>query len=161
MRIGSVDTSKLITQKYDFGEAPRAYDRLVSNDGSLGFLLEYPTRKTDIDVQRSIMVPQSAAIEGRLRIGFIGAGNYASRVLIPAFASKNVFLESISSNMGLSAVQQQINMDLALQPDTDQISSDCDAIVISTRHDTHAEFVLRGLVAGKHVFVESRLSNHG
>jgi predicted dehydrogenase len=35
---------------------------------------------------------------------------------------------------------------------------DIDVVVIATRHDSHARFVLRALRAGKHVFVEKPLA---
>ena len=94
------------------------------------------------------------------RTSFIGAGSYASSILIPAFArNRQVCLKSIGSHKGLSASQQAKKFGFQIaSTDTDQIiSGDCDAVVVSTRHNTHSELVCRSLRAGKHVFVEKPL----
>ncbi len=98
---------------------------------------------------------------GAARISVIGAGNYAGAVLIPAFKAAGAKLVRIASAGGASSVHQGRKFGFA-QATTDTaallVDPNVDAVVISTRHDTHADYVLRALAAGKHVFVEKPLA---
>ena len=93
-------------------------------------------------------------------VTFLGAGNYASRTLIPAFSKTGVNLETCVSMGGVSAkysgkkfgfARASTNASSAIH---DQ-GSNC--IVIATRHDLHSTQVLSALKAGKHVFCEKPL----
>jgi predicted dehydrogenase len=92
----------------------------------------------------------------------IGAGNYASRVLIPAFKAAGARLDTIVSQAGVSAVHH------GRKAGFEQASTDAeadvvrnqrlDAVVIATRHDTHAHLATLALASGKQVFVEKPLA---
>jgi predicted dehydrogenase len=92
--------------------------------------------------------------------GFIGAGNYASRVLIPAFKAAGARFKTIVTSGGVSGVIHGRGAGF------DEASTDLDAmlgdpaintVAIVTRHNLHAAFVAKALAAGKHVFVEKPL----
>jgi predicted dehydrogenase len=94
-------------------------------------------------------------------LSVIGAGNYAGAVLVPAFAQAGVRLRRIASSGGVTSVHLGRKFGFAqATTDTAALLADeaVDAVVIATRHNTHAEFVLRALAAGKHVFVEKPLA---
>jgi predicted dehydrogenase len=95
------------------------------------------------------------------RVSVIGAGNYAGAVLIPAFKAAGARLQRIASAGGASSVHLGRKFGFA-EATTDSAtllaSATTDVVVISTRHDTHADYVLRALGAGKHVFVEKPLA---
>jgi len=102
----------------------------------------------------------SAAGQSTPVVGFIGAGNYASRVLIPAFKQANVELHTLASSTGVSSVHHgrkagftQATTDLSTIWNSPRIST----VVIATRHNAHASQVIAALKAGKHVFVEKPL----
>jgi predicted dehydrogenase len=93
-------------------------------------------------------------------IGFVGAGNYASAVLIPAFKATGARLRSVASAGGVSSLHaarkfgfEAATTDVAGLIDDGQV----DSVVVSTRHDSHANLVLAARAAGKHVFVEKPL----
>jgi predicted dehydrogenase len=91
----------------------------------------------------------------------VGAGNYAGAVLIPAFKAGGAKLQRIASAGGASSVHLGRRFGFAeATTDTAALLADggTDAVVISTRHDTHAEYVLRALSADKHVFIEKPLA---
>jgi predicted dehydrogenase len=94
-------------------------------------------------------------------LGMIGSGNYATGVLIPAMKAVKARLVSVASNTGVSGVHagRKFGFDRTTT-DVDSLLSDpaVDAVVITTRHDTHADFTVRALDAGKHVFVEKPLA---
>jgi predicted dehydrogenase len=93
-------------------------------------------------------------------VSVIGAGNYAGAVLLPAFRETGARLGRIASASGASSVHlgRKFGFEEATT-DTAALLADpqADAVVITTRHDTHADYVCRALAAGKHVFVEKPL----
>jgi predicted dehydrogenase len=98
---------------------------------------------------------------GRPTVGFIGAGNYATGVLIPAFVKTKARLKSVASSGGVSGVHagrkhgfEETTTDTAGLIRDPEINT----VVITTRHDSHARFVCEALRAGKHVFVEKPLA---
>jgi len=94
------------------------------------------------------------------RISFLGAGNYALATLIPAFKAAGADFQCIASSTGVSGVHAGRKYGFAeTTTDSDRLFADLatDAVVIATRHDSHAHFALRALQAGKHVFVEKPL----
>ena len=93
-------------------------------------------------------------------VSFIGSGNYATAVLIPAFKATGAALHCVASSGGVSGVHAGRKFGFAeTTTDTDRVFEDAAAntVVISTRHDSHARLVMRALRAGKHVFVEKPL----
>jgi predicted dehydrogenase/threonine dehydrogenase-like Zn-dependent dehydrogenase len=163
MADGKLDVAQLISHRFPFENASAAYDVLTTSKQALGMLLEYdhaidPRHTKTVKLANSDVMPEPS---GRLSIGVIGAGNYASRVLIPAFKAAGAQLHSIASSGGTSSVvhgQKQgfaeATSDVAAMLVQDAIN----AIVIATRHDSHASLVGQALAAGKHVFVEKPLA---
>jgi len=93
-------------------------------------------------------------------VGFVGAGNNAGQVLIPAFKAAGAVLRTVASSGGVSGVHFGKKHGFE-QTTTDASSLFVDeginTVVVATRHDSHAGFVLDALHAGKHVFVEKPL----
>ena len=93
-------------------------------------------------------------------LSFIGAGNYASRILIPAFKAAGAQLHTIVTSGGVSGVFHGRKAGFA-QASTDVNSmlanAETNTVVIATRHNTHARFVAAAMKAGKNVFVEKPL----
>ncbi len=98
---------------------------------------------------------------GQVTVAFVGAGNYATGVLIPAFKTAGARLKTVASSGGVSGVhagrkhgfEQTTTAAEAVFAD-----AEIDAVVIVTRHDSHARLVCEALRAGKHVFVEKPLA---
>ena len=93
-------------------------------------------------------------------MSFIGSGNYATAVLIPAFKRTGARLNTVASGAGVSGVHAGRKYGFAsATTDTDRLLSEPEthAIVVTTRHDSHASYTVRALAAGKHVFVEKPL----
>ena len=94
-------------------------------------------------------------------VSFVGAGNYASRVLIPAFKKNNVVLHTLLTSNGLSGTIHGKNSNFKYSStDVDDVISnnEINTLVIASRHDSHAEFVCKALKAKKNVFVEKPLA---
>jgi predicted dehydrogenase len=97
-----------------------------------------------------------------LSIGFVGAGNYATSMLLPHLARLPAAnLAHVATTTPLSAVNAQRKFGFTTaSTDTDSVFGDdtLDAIFIVTRHATHAALVCRALETGKAVFVEKPLA---
>ena len=157
MASGQLDVKPLISHRFAFEDAAQAYQVLVENKGALGILLNYSTALAE-RTTRSISLAKSTQFDGhRPVLGFIGAGNYASRILIPAFKAAGAQFHTIVASGGISAVIHGNKAGFCeASTDIDAMLgvSAINAVVIVTRHDTHARFASRSLAAGKHVFVE-------
>lgn len=161
MADGSLDVSALISHQVPFDDAIKAYQILSDDTSSLGILLTYDTIDDDRHKQNFIFkdVPKPSA--DRAVMGFIGAGNYSSRMLIPAFKKGGAILHGIVSQGGTNAVihGRKAGFSFATSDPSELISnSDINAVAIVTRHDSHARFVIEALNAGRHVFVEKPLA---
>ncbi len=162
MAAGAVDPLPLVTHRFPFAEAERAYDLITSPEPSLGVLLEYAApAAASYGQARTIALSPERHDVSVFSAGVIGAGNFGTRVLIPALASSGARLRVIASRAGVSAAVAARRFGFErVTTDLDEVFRDesIDTVVILTRHDTHAPLVLRALEAGKHVFVEKPLA---
>jgi predicted dehydrogenase len=165
---GRIDVSPLISHRFSLDEVEAAYAVVGGSEPSLGILLEYPTEaETPLEqlTRRTVQLKQapvaSGTGRGRPTVGFVGSGNYATGVLIPAFAKTKVRLKSVASSGGVSGVHAGKKHGFEeTTTDSAGLIQDAaiDTVVITTRHDSHARFVSDALAAGKHVFVEKPLA---
>jgi predicted dehydrogenase/threonine dehydrogenase-like Zn-dependent dehydrogenase len=158
---GHLDVKPLITHRFPFEDAPQAYQMLTQDKSGLGFLLQYtsPVAKRAI---RNVTLLSGARFEVQLPVvGFVGAGNYASRMLIPAFKAAGAQFHTIVTAGGINGVIHGEKTGFA-EASTDMAAmlanSTINTVAIVTRHDTHARFVAQALKAGKNVFVEKPLA---
>lgn len=156
---GRVTPLKLVTHRFPIAEAEAAYKLMDTDEPFLAILLTYP--ETPAPIARSIPVNASSAATGR-GTAFIGFGNYAKSVLVPALkkASKER-LTTVVTSTGLSAhdaAQREGFANAATDPQAVMDDADTDCVFIATRHDSHASLAAAALRAGKHVFVEKPLA---
>lgn len=159
---GQIDVRRLISHRFTVNEAAAAYEVVGGAEPPLGIILDFPRGREQIVLERSIRVgrPQSSFADGTAALSFIGSGNYANAVLIPAFKSTGASLMSVASNAGVSSFHAARRFGFVnATTDINQVLADerTNAVVIATRHDSHASLVLKALAAGKHVFVEKPL----
>jgi len=161
MAEGRIDMKPLISHRFKLDQAAEAYD-LISSGNPLGVLLQYPAKPAE-KIERTVTLnaPLPAVTASQACVGFIGAGGYASSVLVPAFAATGARLKSIASATGVSSVHVgKKNQIEEATTDTDSVLADeaINTLVITTRHNSHAGWVRKGLEAGKHIFVEKPLT---
>lgn len=161
MADGRLDVSPLISHRFDIDHAAQAYDLVGGSAPSLGILLSYPRGDPARGECSITLAPvPTRRLNGAASISFLGSGNYATAVLIPAFKATGVPLRSVASSAGVSGLHAGRKFGFELTTtDAQRLFDDADttAIVITTRHDSHAGFVLQAMLAGKHVFVEKPL----
>lgn len=161
MAEGRIDMKPLISHRFKLEQAAEAYD-LISSGNPLGVLLQYPSKPAG-KIERTVTLnaPLPAVTASQACVGFIGAGGYASSVLVPAFAATGARLKSIASATGVSSVHVgKKNQIEEATTDTDSVLADeaINTLVITTRHNSHAGWVRKGLEAGKNIFVEKPLT---
>jgi predicted dehydrogenase/threonine dehydrogenase-like Zn-dependent dehydrogenase len=164
-----IEVETLISGRYPLEQASTVYAGMASGSvNAVGVLLEYPApAEEDLPRETSRVVSSPAPAvrsgsSGRLTIGFIGAGNYASSMLLPNLARQgNAYLSHVATTHSLSAVNAQRRFGFNTASTTaDAVLEDesLDAVFIVTRHHTHADLVCRALETGKAVFVEKPLA---
>ena len=161
MAEGKLIVRSLITHTYRFKDAIKAYSTLSEDRSAIGILLEYEHKKIDLEKDRTINLKDFALIKtSKPSIGIIGAGNFTNQTLLPAMAGLDVINHTIVSNGGISGVNvgekfgfHRASTEIDHVINEDEINS----IIITTRHDSHADLVKQGLSNNKHVFVEKPL----
>jgi predicted dehydrogenase/threonine dehydrogenase-like Zn-dependent dehydrogenase len=158
---GQLNVKPLITHRFAFEDAPKAYEVLTADKTGLGMLLQYTSPAWQRMVRQVTLKPGATFATQRPVMGFIGAGNYASRMLIPAFKAARAQFHTIVTAGGINGVIHGEKAGFA-EASTDMTAllanTAINTVAVVTRHDTHARFVAQALQAGKHVFVEKPLA---
>jgi predicted dehydrogenase/threonine dehydrogenase-like Zn-dependent dehydrogenase len=163
MSSGALNVKPLITHRYDINDTIEAY-QLLDDPDALGIVLNYPNQgqevltKSRVELTNrisDIVKPDTPCV------GFIGAGNYASRTLIPAFKEAGAVLDTLVTSGGISGVHHgNKNQFATASTETSDLwdSEKINTVSIVTRHDAHAQQVIDALNSGKNVFVEKPLA---
>jgi predicted dehydrogenase/threonine dehydrogenase-like Zn-dependent dehydrogenase len=168
-----LEVETLVSGTFPINDAVKVYDDLSSGAlKAVGVLLSYPAPDPET-VPRpaaSLVRTPPAGVSKRpngpgskrLAIGFIGAGNYASSMLLPHLVQlPNADLVHVTTTKSLSAVNAQRRFGFATASTSASAvleDESLDVIFVVTRHATHADLVCRALEAGKTVFVEKPLA---
>ena len=172
---GRMDVQPLISHRFPIEQAPEAYQLITGKrqEPFLGVLLTYPgdTALEASQVASSagmVAAPRPPAATGSkrqagpVRLGVLGAGNFATAVMLPAIRqTSQVELVGIASASGTSAqhAASRFGFHYAASDENRIIQDEqVEAVAILTRHHLHASQVLAALRAGKHVFCEKPLA---
>lgn len=160
---GQVTPARLTTHRFSIEEAERAYAIVTGEDKQpfLGIILNYEHDESAAPVRR-IDLRREPLKSGSVGVGFIGAGNFAKAVLLPRFkAASGADLVGVSTATGSNARATGDKFGFRYcTTDTEALlqDKDIDAVVIATRHGSHAHFAASALRAGKAVLVEKPLA---
>ena len=158
-----IKVDSLISKIFNFRNAIEAYDTLIKDKSALGILFKY--EEHNIKNEDTINIRRKKEINSFTNsttpsLGFIGAGNFATRILIPAFAKVGGDLHGIAASSGLNQTHlaNKFGFNYATT-DVSKLINDnrINTIIISTRHDSHSELILDALNAKKNIFVEKPL----
>jgi len=165
-----IEVETLVSGIFPMENASTVYADLAAGSlKAVGVLLEYPARPAISQLRAAGTMVRAGAgaaprgrSDGRLAIGFVGAGNYASSMLLPGLARlDNAYLAHVATTRSLSAVNAQRRFGFTTaSTSANAVFEDAalDAIFIVTRHHSHADMVCRALETGKAVFVEKPLA---
>lgn len=168
---GHINVERLITHRFSVDEAESAYN-LISGETKepyLGIVFHYDTkreleRRIETGAHRSSSsssTPREDVRTARVRLGMIGAGDYAQGMLLPNLKAQGVDFCTLTTATGVTARNVGETYKFTrLASGADEVLNDPDVnlIVIATRHDSHADLARRALERGRHVFVEKPLA---
>lgn len=165
LRAGSVDVAPLVSHRFPFAEALRAYELVAAKQG-LGIILEYggaavaPTEAFPASARVVVLPKPAAPAVPEVVVGVLGAGNFTGRTLLPALAKTGARLRSIASGGGVTAshLGRKFGFEQATTDSAALLADDAvNLLMVTTRHNSHARYVVAGLQAGRRVFVEKPL----
>ncbi len=166
---GQLNFDLITSDVVAFDDAVAVYEKIDRGElRGLGVVFEYPLNGSALEaLTRTPAAParlhnRSRSPTGRVRLGVIGCGNYATTMLLPHLKRRSdVELVEVATATSLSAANARAKFGFT------RVSTDCqsllanpeiDAVLIATRHDSHAHMVCEALRAGKAVFVEKPLA---
>ena len=166
---GKINVDSIIEKIYPIQQVQEAFEALQGPERPLMVLLDYgkaigdelnvsaePEHKIEI-ITESLKDPA-----GRIRVGIIGAGGFATGTHLPNLKklSKQYRIDAVCDLQGHKAdgLARHYQARLATTDYQEIIKDpDIDLVMICTRHNLHGSMVLESLEAGKHTFVEKPL----
>lgn len=156
---GQVVVDPLITEKVNISDYKEIYGNL-SNSRSIASILCYDVNTT-ASLNSEVVFRDTSFAGQKGVIGIVGAGNFTASTILPMLKKVNAHVKTIASSKGLSGTTLSKKYSIS-RSTTDYktilTDSDVDAVIITTRHNAHAQQVIECLQAGKHVFVEKPLA---
>lgn len=153
---GGLDVKSLITEEVALEDYLQIYGDM-RKQGSIASIIRFPEQS---EIKRVVTLKDNVFSKGKGKIGIIGAGNYASSMIVPCLKMANARIKYIASAQGLTAkiLAKKAKAECATSDYTIMLNDpEVDMVVVTTRHDLHAKMVLEALRANKSVFVEKPL----
>jgi len=153
-----LNIAPIITHTFDLENAAEAYDMILSKQEPFaGIVIKYEELKEikrDVQLNKRIVPPED------VNVGFIGAGSFAQGYLLPNMKGLCNFV-GVTTGRGNTAkyVGEKYGFNYCAAA-SDRIVNDeqINTIFIATRHNLHADYVVKAIVNRKHVFVEKPLA---
>lgn len=176
LQAGILDLGDLVSERFAVEEAPAAYARIKGGDPAiLGVLLDYGeppdlpaaalAAREGTQVRIGPVAPATIKHkgDGPVRLGIIGVGGYVKGMLLPHLKklSDDFAVRALVTRSGGSAAAAARRFQAPVAASDHRTildDPDIDAVLIGTRHATHARFALEALEAGKHVFIEKPMT---
>jgi predicted dehydrogenase/threonine dehydrogenase-like Zn-dependent dehydrogenase len=153
----------LVTHRFPIGEALKAYSVITgkTTEPYLGVLISYPQNE-DVKVEHRLVLKFGNASPAHgCAVGVIGAGNHTQSYLLPSLQKLATTLETVVTSKPVNAksVARKFGFrNCATEAPEIFNDSNISLVLIGSRHDSHAHYVVEALRAGKHVFVEKPLA---
>jgi predicted dehydrogenase/threonine dehydrogenase-like Zn-dependent dehydrogenase len=163
---GNLSLDRIMDRIVPFDDAEQTYRELASGSApGLGVVFRYGAGAdipAPVGYRVSPTTGRASPVDGALGVGVIGAGNYASSMLLPHLLQHHsVALREVATATGLSTANAMRKFKFErTSTDYQELLSaeDVEAVIIATRHDSHASMTVDALRRGKAVFVEKPLA---
>ncbi|KAB8152155.1 zinc-binding dehydrogenase [Kordia sp. TARA_039_SRF] len=157
---GKLEVKNLISEVVPLDEYDKIYGD-IGNSKSIASIIKY---SEDSKLENTIVVNKKELQPTKGIIGLVGAGNFTKMTLLPALKGSDAQIKHIVSSGGVNGTALARKHNIAQSTtDYDLVLNDeeVDLVMITTRHNLHADMVIKALDKGKHVFVEKPLAlNH-
>jgi len=157
LKKNSLNIDQLISHEFDLENAPDAYQIIVDRSEKFsGILIKY---RTDKPLLNKVIINNKEYSNEKINIGFVGAGSFAQNTLLPV-VKKLGNMVGVATARGNSArnATDKYGFDYCTGIGDEIVTdSKINTVFIATRHNLHAEYVLKSLQNEKHIFVEKPL----
>ncbi len=158
---GKLLVKEMITELVALSDYQKIYGSIGSSK-SIASILTYPELDNSIQSYNNTVVLDNRLFKGSKGvIGIIGAGNFTKMTMLPALKGSGSLNKYIASAGGVSgtALAKKHNFTHSTTNEQEIFKdTDVDIVMITTRHNQHANQVVSALKSGKHVFVEKPLA---
>jgi predicted dehydrogenase/threonine dehydrogenase-like Zn-dependent dehydrogenase len=159
--LGKLLVKEMITELVALSDYQKIYGSIGSSK-SIASILIYPELDNSIQSYNNTVVLDNRLFKGSKGvIGIIGAGNFTKMTMLPALKGSGSLNKYIASASGVSgtALAKKYNFTHSTTNEQEILrDTDVDLVMITTRHNQHANQVVSALKSGKHVFVEKPLA---
>ena len=154
-----INLEELITHKFDLADSPKAYDLILERkEPVIGILLMYNNKE---ELQSTVRTKENHIDSSKAKnVGFIGAGNFAQSSVLPNLKEKCNFVGIVTGEGNSSRyIADKYKFNYCTDSPEDLLNDkNIGTIFVLTRHNTHADYVISSLKAGKNVIVEKPLA---
>ena len=156
---GALLVQEMITEVVPLDEYKKIYGD-IGTHRSIASIISYDSADAAMP-KHTVSLSDNSFKGNKGVIGVIGAGNFTKSTMLPALKDSGAHFKYIASQGGLSGttLAKKFGFSHSTTDYKDILSdSEVDLVMITTRHDLHAEMVIESLNAGKNVFVEKPLA---
>jgi predicted dehydrogenase/threonine dehydrogenase-like Zn-dependent dehydrogenase len=154
-----LNVAPLVTEEIPLAQYNTIYGDMGGRQ-SIASILVYP--ESDGTMQRSVQIADRQFQNSKGVFGIIGAGNFTKMTMLPVMKNANIkYIASARGVNGTALAKQYTIQQSTTDYETILADEEVDHVIVTTRHNTHAQLVNSALKAGKNVFVEKPLAlNH-
>ncbi|MCY4732137.1 bi-domain-containing oxidoreductase [Natronomonas gomsonensis] len=158
LNAGKISLEDLVSHTFPFDDALEAYDLILEGGDYTGVVLEYDQKEENRSQRIELESVSKRSVSGRLSVGMIGAGSFATSTLLPTILKiDDLDITAVASATGVSGktVGEKYGAEY-VTTDYEEIIEDesIDLVVVATRHNLHAEIAVKALEARKDVHLE-------
>ncbi len=153
-----LDINKIISHTFPLDNAPEAYNMILSKSEHFsGILIEYELKS---ELKKDVVLSSTSQLPAKANVAFIGAGNFAQNILLPRLKGRCNFtgIATAHGNTARYVADKYKFSHCAGTADDLLNDTKTNTVFIATRHNLHAEYVIKSINAGKNVFVEKPLA---
>lgn len=153
-----LNIESLISHSYTLEDAPHAYDMILARQEPFtGVLIQYGD---NTNLEKQSHLKSLSYLPEDVNVGFIGAGSFAQSSLLPNMIGLCNFV-GVATGRGTTSryVGEKYGFNYCAASGSDIISDESiNTVFVVTRHNLHAENVIKAISHNKHVFVEKPLA---
>jgi predicted dehydrogenase/threonine dehydrogenase-like Zn-dependent dehydrogenase len=161
---GKINLDPLSPKVYPIDDAEHAYKQIeIDPEGHVLTFLSFESIASYEPRTAFVTSATKASHNGKIRIGLIGAGGFATNTLLPIIHKHTdkfqlISIQNSSGAKALNAAKLFKAEKVVSKPEEIFSDPDINLVMVCTRHNSHAKLVLEGLKNDKHVFVEKPLA---